>query len=286
MNLSQQLINGLILGSAYACVALGWTVLLGAARLVNFAHGQLYMMGAFACWYLMSRLGLPYWVAAVGASLGVALLGIVMFALMRRLVAEHDLTRIMVVTLGMGYVIEGAASLIFSGNPETLASPARSVRIELAGGRFTLQDIVIVSITLLLYGATWLVQQRTRIGAVIRAVAEDPKLAQLRGINVRLIYIFIFLFECGAVSLAATLVAPRAPILTSMGFEEIIMTFVVVIVGGVGSIGGALLAGLGLGIFVTLFSAYVSAAFATAAAFSLLLAFLVVRPGGIAAAAR
>ena len=133
---------------------------------------------------------------------------------------------------------------------------------------FTWQDVLVLVVTLALYGAVWLFANRTRFGAVIRAVAEDPKLAQLFGINAKVVYLRVFVFECAAVALGAALVAPRAPILTSMGFNEVIMTFVVVVLGGIGSIGGALLAGLGLGLFTAFFGAFVAPAYTTAAAFA------------------
>ena len=136
--------------------------------------------------------------------------------------------------------------------------------------------------TLLLYGAVWLFTQTTRFGSVIRAVAEDPKLAELFGINAKVVYLLVFVFECAAVALGAALVAPRSPILTSMGFNEVIMTFVVVVLGGIGSIGGALVAGLGLGLFIAFFGAFVAQAYTTAAAFALLLILLVIRPAGLA----
>ena len=120
-------------------------------------------------------------------------------------------------------------------------------------------------------------------GALVRSVAEDPKLAQLFGINATLVYIGVFVFECAAVALGAGLVAPRSPILTSMGFDEVILTFVVVVLGGIGSVGGSLLAGLGLGLFTALFGALVSPAYTTAAAFLVLLAVLVMRPRGLGA---
>ena len=116
---------------------------------------------------------------------------------------------------------------------------------------------------------------------MIRAVAEDPKLAELFGINAKVVYLCVFVFECAAVAFGAALVAPRSPILTSMGFNEVIMTFVVVVLGGIGSIGGALVAGLGLGLFIAFFGAFIAQAYTTAAALGVLLALLVVRPGGV-----
>jgi branched-chain amino acid transport system permease protein len=283
MNIAQQIINGLVLGSGYALIAIGWTVLLGAARLVNFAHGQLYMLGAFVAWAIMQKLGLSYFVAVPLAVLVLGLVGVVLQGMMLRLVMEQNLTSLMIVTLGFGYVFQGGAAKVFGGDPQAFISPVETASIRFGELWFTGQDVITLAGTLLLFAALWLVMNRTRLGAVVRCVAEDPKLAQLFCINAALVYIGVFVFECAAVALAAGLVAPRSPILTSMGFDEVILTFVVVVLGGIGSVGGSLLAGFGLGMFTALFGALVSPAYTTAAAFLVLLAVLVLRPRGFAA---
>jgi branched-chain amino acid transport system permease protein len=283
MNILQQLINGLVLGSGYALIAIGWTVLLGAARLVNFAHGQLYMLAAFIAWAVMDKTGVNYFLAVPIAVVALGLLGVVLQGLMLRPVMQQNLTSLMIVTLGFGYVFQGGAARLFGGDPERFVSPLQSKEIRFGEIWFTWQDVLTLVGTLLLFGALWLVLNRTRVGAIVRSVAEDPKLAQLFGINSALVYVGVFVFECAAVALGAGLVAPRSPILTSMGFDEVILTFVVVVLGGIGSVGGSLLAGFGLGLFTALFGALVSSAYTTAAAFLVLLAFLVLRPRGLAA---
>jgi branched-chain amino acid transport system permease protein len=283
MNLAQQLINGLVLGSGYALIAIGWTVLLGAARLVNFAHGQLYMLGAFVAWAVMTKLGVNYFIAVPIAVVALGLLGVVLQGLMLRPVMQQNLTSLMIVTLGFGYVFQGGAARLFGGDPERFVSPLQASEIRIGEVWFTWQDVLTLAGTLLLFAVLWLVLNRTRVGAIVRSVAEDPKLAQLFGINAALVYIGVFVFECAAVALGAGLVAPRSPILTSMGFDEVILTFVVVVLGGIGSVTGSLVAGFGLGLFTALFGALVSSAYTTAAAFFVLLAVLVLRPRGLAA---
>jgi len=283
MNITQQVINGLILGSGYALIAIGWTVLLGAARLVNFAHGQLYMLAAFVAWAAMDRLGVSYFVAVPIAVVVLGLVGVLLQIMMLRPVMQQNLTSLMIVTLGFGYVFQGGAARIFGGNPESFKSPLQSAEIRFGDIWFTWQDVVTLAGTLVLFAALWLVVNRTRLGALVRAVAEDPRLAQLFGIDAARIYIGVFVFECAAVALGAGLVAPRSPILASMGFDEVILTFVVVVLGGIGSVGGSLLAGFGLGMFTALFGALVSPAYTTAAAFALLVAVLVMRPRGLGA---
>jgi branched-chain amino acid transport system permease protein len=283
MNLAQQIINGLVLGSGYALIAVGWTVLLGAARLVNFAHGQLYMLAAFIAWAAMEKLGVDYYVAVPLAVLALGMLGIPLQAMMLRPVMQQNLTSLMIVTLGFGYVIQGGAARLFGGDPEAFKSPLEAASLRFGDVWFTWQDVITLLGTLLLFAVLWLVMNRTRLGAIVRSVAEDPKLAQLFGIDASLIYIGVFVFECTAVALGAGLVAPRSPILASMGFDEVILTFVVVVLGGIGSVGGSLLAGFGLGMFNALFGALVSPAYTTAAAFLILLAVLVLRPRGLGA---
>jgi branched-chain amino acid transport system permease protein len=129
------------------------------------------------------------------------------------------------------------------------------------------------------------VLSKTRFGTAIRMVAEDPQLTRLAGIEISHVYMGIFAFEGGAVAFAATLVAPRTPILTSMGFDQVVMTFVVVVLGGIGSVGGSYAAGLGIGLFTAMFGALVSPAYTTAAVFALLIAVMVLRPGQLAASA-
>ena len=287
MNLAQQLINGLVLGHAYALVAIGWTVLLGVARLVNFGHGQLYMLGAFVTWWAVTKAGVPYALAVPLAMVVGAAFGLLMQRVMLRATFEQNLVSIMIMTLGFGYVLHGAAALVFGSTGQILDTALSTRDIDLGPLWLTWQDAAIVVAAIVVFVALKLLLDRTRIGRLVRMVAEDPKLAQLAGIDVRRVYYGVFAFEGAAVAFAAGMVAPRTPILTSMGFEEVIMTFVVVVVvvGGIGSVRGSYFAGVGLGIFTAMFGALVSPAYTTAAAFLLLIALLVLRPGGLSASA-
>lgn len=286
MNLTQQLLNGLVLGHAYALVAIGWTVLLGVARLVNFGHGQMYMVGAFVTWFAISGLGLPYLVAIpLAISVGM-MIGFVLQRVMLQATLEQNLVSIMIMTLGFGYVLHGAAALIFGSTGQILDTPLSQKEITLGDLWLTWQDLAIVLAAIAEFVALKLVLDRTRIGRLVRMVAEDPKLAELAGVNVRSVYLGVFAFEGAAVAFAGAMVGPRTPILTSMGFDEVIMTFVVVVLGGIGSVFGSYIAGLALGLFTALFGALISPAYTTAAAFLVLIAVLVLRPGGLAAGAR
>ncbi|MDF2233368.1 branched-chain amino acid ABC transporter permease [Albimonas sp. CAU 1670] len=285
MNFAQQALNGLILGHAFALIAIGWTVLLGTARLVNFAHGQMYMIGAFVAWFVMSAWGLPYLLAVPVAMLAGIVIGWIMQRTLLRLTIKQDLVSIMIVTLGFGHLLEGAAGLSFGSTGQILDTPLSLRDIYIGDLWITWQDVAIVIVTIVVFIALKLVLEHSRLGRLVRMVAEDPKLALLAGVDVRKVYLGVFAFEGAAVALAAAVVAPRTPILTSMGFHEVIITFVVVVLGGIGSVTGSYLAGLGLGFFTAFFGAYVSQAYATAAMFLVLIVVLALRPGGLAARA-
>lgn len=283
MNFLQQLINGLVLGHAYALLAVGWTVLLGVARLVNFGHGQIYMLCAFTTWFIVSRLDIPYPLAIV-AAVGVgAAVGAIMQKIMMGLTLKQDLVRIMIVTLGFGYVLEGAAALFFGSSAQILETPLTAHDFYINDLWFNGQDFAIIIVAMVFFVALKLIVENTQLGRLVRMVAEDPPLAQLAGINVKRVYIGVFAFEGAAVALAAALVAPRTPILTSMGFEEVIITFVVVVLGGIGSIAGSYVAGLLLGLFAAMFGWLADPSYTMTAAFCVLIAILAIRPGGFAA---
>jgi branched-chain amino acid transport system permease protein len=196
---------------------------------------------------------------------------------------EQNLVSIMIMTLGFGYVFSGGAALVFGSTGEILDTALSRQEITMGDLWMTWQDAAIILAAILVFISLKWVLDGTRIGRLVRMVAEDPKLAMLAGVNVRRVYYGVFAFEGAAVAFAAGMVAPRTPILTSMGFDEVIMTFVVVVLGGIGSVTGSYLAGIALGLFTALFGALVSPAYTTAAAFLVLIALLVQRPGGLSA---
>lgn len=284
MNFVQQIVNGIIIGHGYALVAIGWTVLLGTARLVNFGHGQMYMLGAFLTWWFTRALHLPYLVSIPFAVVTGALLGALMQRALIRLTIEQNLVSLMIATLGFGQIIEGLAGTVFGAQSQFIESPFQNMNISVGPIIFTVQDVLIVVATIVLFLLLRFVMVSTRLGAWVRMVAEDPKLTQLAGISTTWIYFIVFAFEGAAVVFAAAMVAPRTPIEPSMGYDQVIMTFVVVVLGGMGSITGSYVAGLVLGLFTAIIGIFISPAYISAAAFLVLIFVMVARPGGLAAA--
>lgn len=281
MNLLPLVMNGVALGAGYAVLAIGWTVLLGAARLVNFAHGQLYMVGAFLTWWLAGPLSLPFLAAIPIVLVGGGALGLVMQLALTRLTLNQNVVSLMLATLAFGYVIQGSVALISGGDPRVIPSPFEAQTLRAGSSQMSFQDAGLVVAVLILYAALWLVLTRTRTGRIVRGVTEDPTLARLYGLNPARVYQGIFAFEPATVAFAGLAIAPRAPILPSIGFDELIITFVVVVLGGIGNIWGNLAVAFGLGVFIAVIGGFVPTAFSTAIAFAVLLAFLVVRPEGL-----
>ncbi|MBX9472376.1 branched-chain amino acid ABC transporter permease [Microcella sp.] len=276
-----QIINGVVIGSGYALLALGWTLLLGAARVVNFAHGQFYMIGAFVTWWFMTMTGAPYLVSLVVALVVAGLVGMLMQRVILGMTIEHDLVRIMIVTLGFSYVLSSLATLIFGGNAQRVISPFQEIYVDVAGVRLSVQDIIVVVLALVLFTVTYFVVQGTRLGRVIRAVAEDPKLAELGGLRPAQVYITVFAFSTVLAALAGALLTARSPVFTTVGGEQVLLTFVIVVLGGVGRIWGNLLAALGVGLFTSIFGALVSPAYTTGVLFAIVLLLFIIRPRGV-----
>jgi branched-chain amino acid transport system permease protein len=241
------------------------------------------MLGAFVTWWAVTKAGVPYALALPIAMCVGALFGVIMQRVMLKATLEQNLVSIMIMTLGFGYVFSGGAALVFGSTGEILDTALSRQEITMGDLWMTWQDAAIIFAAILVFISLKWVLDGTRIGRLVRMVAEDPKLAMLAGVNVRRVYYGVFAFEGAAVAFAAGMVAPRTPILTSMGFDEVIMTFVVVVLGGIGSVTGSYLAGIALGLFTALFGALVSPAYTTAAAFLVLIALLVLRPGGLSA---
>ena len=275
------IIIGLVIGCGYALLALGWTVLLGAARVVNFAHGQLYMLGAFVTWWTMTQFGVPYWLGLIITLVLVGTIGGLMQTILLRMTMKHDLVRIMIVTLGFGYIITALATILFGGNAQQLNSPLQSKDITVLGTALTFQDLLVVVLTVVLFGLTSLVLRRTRLGRVIRAVAEDPQLAELGALRPSWVYIGVFAFSAALAAVAGALLTTQGPVFTSVGSDEVIFTFVIVVLGGVGRIWGNLIAALAVGLFTSLFGALASPAYTTAVLFALVLVVFAIRPQGV-----
>ena len=244
-----QLLVGLINGSFYAILSLGLSVIFGLLNIINFAHGAQYMMGAFSAWIAMRFLGVNYWWALLLAPLAVAATGILIERGMLRRLAKLDHLYGLLLTFGLALIIEGLFRYKFG-----IAGESYPVPDQLAGGKNlgfmflpTYRGWVVVA-SLILCIATWIVIERTKLGSYLRAGTESPALLQAFGVNVPLIVTLTYGYGVALAAFAGVLAAPIFNVNPVMGSNLIITVFAVVVVGGMGSIFGSIVTGLGLGL--------------------------------------
>ncbi|HEY5766126.1 MAG TPA: branched-chain amino acid ABC transporter permease [Candidatus Deferrimicrobiaceae bacterium] len=244
-----QLLVGLINGSFYAILSLGLAVIFGLLNIINFAHGAQYMMGAFSAWIAMRFLGVNYWWALLLAPLAVAATGILIERGMLRRLAKLDHLYGLLLTFGLALIIEGLFRYKFGISGESYPVPDQLTGGKNLGFMFlpTYRGWVVVA-SLILCIATWIVIERTKLGSYLRAGTENPKLLQAFGVNVPLIVTLTYGYGVALAAFAGVLAAPIFNVNPVMGSNLIITVFAVVVVGGMGSIFGSIVTGLGLGL--------------------------------------
>jgi branched-chain amino acid transport system permease protein len=276
-----QLLIGLINGSFYALLSLGLAVIFGLLNIINFTHGAQYMMGAFCAWFLLNRLGLGYWWALAIAPVVVGALGIAIERLMIARLYQLDHLYGLLLTFGLALVIQGLFRNEYGSSGMPYAIPE-----ELAGGTNLgfmflpkYRAWVIVASAAVCFG-TWFVIERTRLGAYLRAAVENPQLVQAFGINVPRMITLTYGFGVALAALAGVMAAPIYQVNPNMGADLIIVVFAVVVIGGMGSILGAIVTGFGLGLVEGLTKVFYPEASATVI-FVVMALVLLWRPAGL-----
>jgi len=276
-----QLLLGLVNGSFYAILSLGLAVIFGLLNVINFAHGALFMLGAVLTWMAMNYLGISYWWMLVLAPVTVGLFGIVIERFLLRWIYKLDHLYGLLLTLGLTLLIEGVLRSIYgvSGlgydTPELLEGATNLGFMMLPNYRVW---VVAASITVCLL--TWFVIEKTRLGAYLRAGTENPRLVEAFGINVPLMVTLTYGFGVGLAAFAGVLAAPVMQVTPLMGQNLIIVVFAVVVIGGMGSILGSILTGLGLGIVEGFTKVFYPEASSTVV-FVIMVIVLLTRPAGL-----
>ncbi|WP_420224259.1 branched-chain amino acid ABC transporter permease [Pigmentiphaga litoralis] len=276
-----QLLLGLVNGSFYAVLSLGLAVIFGLLNVINFAHGALYMVGAFAAWMGLTYFGINYWVMLVVAPLVVGLIGIVIEKTMLRWLYRLDHVYGLLLTFGLTLLLEGLFRSFFGVSGQSYPVP------DLLRGATNLGFMVlpnyrawVVAASLVICLATWFVIERTKLGAYLRAGTENPRLVEAFGINVPLMVTLTYGFGVALAGFAGVLAAPILQVSPLMGTNLIITVFAVVVIGGMGSILGAILTGLGLGVVEGLTKVFYPEASSTVV-FVLMVLVLLTRPAGL-----
>ena len=276
-----QLLLGLVNGSFYAILSLGLAVIFGLLNVINFAHGALYMMGAFMAWLGLNYLGLNYWVMLVVAPIVIGAFGIVIERLLMRHLYKLDHLYGLLLTFGLTLLLEGVFRSFFGVSGQPYPTPD-ALRGATNLGFMILPNyrawVVVASITVCLL--TWIIIEKTRLGALLRAGTENPKLVESFGVNVPLMVTLTYGFGVGLAGFAGVLAAPILQVSPLMGSNLIIVVFAVVVIGGMGSIIGAIVTGLGLGIIEGLTKVFWPEASNTVV-FIIMAIVLLLRPAGL-----
>jgi branched-chain amino acid transport system permease protein len=276
-----QLLLGLINGSFYALLSLGLAVIFGMLHVINFAHGALYMLGAFASWWLSVTFGVPYWGALLLAPLIVGLLTVVIEKTMLRHMYALDPLYGMLLTFGLTLILEGAFSYKYGSSGQPYPAPA-ALRgaANLGFVVLPLYRVWVVFASIVTCLCTWLLIERTRIGAYLRAATENPILVQVFGINVPRMMTLTYAFGAGLAGFAGVLAAPIYQVNPAMGTQLIIVVFAVVVAGGMGSILGAIVTGYALGLIEGLTKVFYPEG-ASIVVFVVMAIVLLLRPAGL-----
>ena len=244
-----QLLIGLINGSFYAILSLGLAIIFGLLNIINFAHGALYMMGAFTAWMALTWLGINYWVALVAVPLAIGAFGMLIERTMLKHLYKLDHLYGLLLTFGLALIIEGLFRYRFGISGESYPVP------ELLQGGFNLGFMFlpkyrawVVAVSLVVCFGSWYIIERTKLGSYLRAGTENPQLLQAFGINVPLMITLTYGFGVALAAFAGVLAAPVFQVNPVMGSNLIIVVFAVVVIGGMGSIMGSIVTGLGLGL--------------------------------------
>ena len=276
-----QLLLGLVNGAFYAMLSLGLAVIFGLLGVVNFAHGALYMLGAFAAWIMLDKFGINYWAALLLAPLAVGLLGVVIERLFLKHLYKLDPLYGLLLTFGLALIFEGIFRELYGASGQNYDVPA------LLSGATNLGFMVlpnyrawVVLVSLLVCLGTWYLIERTRLGAYLRAGTENAPLVQAFGINVPLMVMLTYGAGAALAGLAGVLAAPIIQVNPLMGSNLIIVVFTVVVIGGMGSIMGSIVTGLGLGVVEGLTRVFYPEA-SSIVVFVIMVIVLMFRPAGL-----
>jgi branched-chain amino acid transport system permease protein len=284
----QQLVNGLSLGSIYALIALGYTMVYGVLRLINFAHGDVYMVGAYVGYYLSRRLqgrG-PSFVSAllvmIGSMIACAVLGILIERLAYRPVRRESRLTLLITAIGVSLFIENAAQLVFGPDPKFFPSLAPHADFVVAGVRLTSEQITVIVVSVLLMLLLRFFILKTRTGKAMRAVSFSLDAARLMGISTDWIIAVTFALGSALAAAAGVLIGMQIPKIDPlMGIMYGLKAFVAAVLGGIGNIPGAVLGGLLIGTSEVMVVGYLSSTYRDAIAFGILIVVLLIRPQGL-----
>lgn len=273
------IINGLTSSMVYILMALGFTLIFGIMRIVNFAHGELYMLGAFGVYVLASELGWSYWLAVPLTALLVGVLGAVLERFLFRPFIGRELNG-MIMALAVSITLQALVFIAFGTDERSVPRPVSGI-IEIGNLIVPRDRLVVGLLALVILALFWAFMRFTRVGLAMRAVVQDEEIAAIHGIRPQRIYPLAVGLGAMLAGFAGALMAPIYTVYPYMGLQPMVKAFIVVILGGLGSVPGAVLGGVVLGLTESAFATLVSTTVATMVSFGIVILILLARPSGL-----
>ncbi|SFD48576.1 branched-chain amino acid ABC transporter permease [Clostridium uliginosum] len=282
MELLQQLINGLALGSVYALLALGYTMVYGIIQLINFAHGEIYMIGAFAGLYSATTLGLSLIPTLLIAMVASGLAGIIIEKVAYKPLRNSPRITLLITAIGVSLFLQNAMRILVGSNPKPFPDLINAGSINLGPIQIEWKTILMIAVSASFVILLQFIVYKTKVGKAMRASSQDIEAASLMGINVNNTISLTFAIGSALAGIAGVLVAISYPSITPyMGVMPGLKAFVAAVLGGIGSIPGALLGGVAIGVLETFSKAYISTNFSDAIVFGVLIIILLIKPSGL-----
>ena len=276
-----QFINGLNIGSIYALIALGYTMVYGIAKLINFAHGDVIMVGAYIS-FISMKFGLPWWLAVIISIIVCAVLGVVMEKVAYKTLRNASRISLLITAIGISYLLQNAFQLIFGANPQPYHAFITLPALNLGGISIQANYYITFSVSVVLMILLTLFVNKTTMGKAMRAVSEDEGAAKLMGINVDTTISLTFAIGCALAAIAGILYANCYPMINpTLGSLPGIKAFIAAVLGGIGSIPGAVIGAFILGMVEAMTKAYISSQLTDTIVFAILILMLVFKPAGI-----
>ena len=276
------LINGLGLGSVYAIIALGYTMVYGIAKMLNFAHGDIIMIGAYVAFFALSRFQLPLFVSVILSIVVCTILGVVIERLAYKPLRQASSLSVLITAIGVSYFLQNAAQLLWTSNTKVFPSIVSNAYLKIGDLSISYLTIITIAVCIAIMIVLTLFISKTKTGMAMRACSEDKGAAMLMGINVNTTISITFAIGSGLAAIASILLCASYPsVYPTLGSMPGIKAFTAAVFGGIGSIPGAFLGGLMLGVIETLTKAYISTQLSDAIVFAVLIVVLLIKPTGL-----